>query len=83
MTEQGETHGASEKALCVWQKRPTFMAKETYLYGKRALLIWQNIPEHREKVRVAICLHPEQGRLTEILKSQRPSPSTNTLLLSL
>jgi len=30
--------------LPIWQKRPTYMAKETCLYSKRDLPIWQKRP---------------------------------------
>jgi len=29
-----------KRDLFIWQKRPIYMAKETYLYGKRDLLIF-------------------------------------------
>ena len=33
-----------KRDLLIWQKRPTYMAKEAYLHGKRGLLIWQKRP---------------------------------------
>ena len=38
-----------KRDLCIWQKRPMHMAKETYSYGKRDLSIWQKRPIHMAK----------------------------------
>jgi len=51
-----ETYLYGKRDLLIWQKRPTYMAKETYLYGKetylygkRDLLIWQKRPTYMAK----------------------------------
>jgi hypothetical protein len=39
----------SKRDLHIWQKRPTYMAKEAYIYGKRGLHIWQKRPTYMAK----------------------------------
>ena len=38
-----------KRHLLVWQKRPTYMEKETYVYDKRDLRIWQKSPTYMAK----------------------------------
>jgi len=48
-----ETYSYGKRDLFIWQKRPIYMAKETYdetySYGKRDLFIWQQRPIHMAK----------------------------------
>ena len=36
MAKEADLYG--KRDLCIWQKRPMYLAKETYVYGKRGLL---------------------------------------------
>jgi len=47
--QTGEALIGAKRDLCIWQKRPMHMAKETYSYGKRDLHIWQKRPIHMAK----------------------------------
>jgi hypothetical protein len=40
---------AEQRATSVWQKRPIYMPKEAYLYGKRGLFIRQKRPIYKAK----------------------------------
>ena len=44
-----EAYVYGKRALCIWQKRPMYMAKEPCVYGKRALCIWQKRPIYMAK----------------------------------
>ena len=52
--------------VCVWQKRPAYMAKETCVYCKRDLCIWQKRPMYDMRILfarpslprcVCLCMH--------------------------
>ena len=37
---------AQVKGLFIWKKRPIYMAKETYVYGKRDPRMWHKRPAY-------------------------------------